>query len=53
MENLLYVASPGVQLPAVILADDEIASFWKGMITHDHFDGQNKWGYPKATEPRH
>ena len=22
------------------LADDEIASFWKGMITHDHFDGQ-------------
>ena len=29
------------------LADDEIASFWKGMIAHDHFDGQNKWGYRK------
>ncbi len=27
------------------LADDEIASFWKGMITHDHFDGQRQWGY--------
>lgn len=27
------------------LADDEIASFWKGMITHDHFDGQRTWGY--------
>ncbi|MGB1125657.1 MAG: sulfatase-like hydrolase/transferase [Phycisphaeraceae bacterium] len=30
------------------LADDEIASFWKGMITHDHFDGQRNWGYPEA-----
>ena len=28
------------------LADDEIASFWKGMITHDHFDGDRSWGYP-------
>lgn len=28
------------------LADDEIASFWKGMITHDHFDGDRLWGYP-------
>ncbi len=27
------------------LADDEIASFWKGMLTHDHFDGHIKWGY--------
>ena len=27
------------------LADDEIASFWKGMISHDHFDGQKQWGY--------
>lgn len=27
------------------LADDEIASFWKGMITHDHFDGERTWGY--------
>ena len=27
------------------LADDEIASFWKGMITHDHFDGQREWEY--------
>lgn len=31
------------------LADDEIASFWKGMFTHDHFDGQfEKWGYPES-----
>jgi len=28
------------------LADDEIAAFWKGMLTHDHFDGQKTWGYP-------
>ena len=28
------------------LADDQIASFWKGMITHDHFDGDRSWGYP-------
>tara|TARA_R110002049_G_scaffold285698_4_gene466925 strand:+ start:31632 stop:32573 length:942 start_codon:yes stop_codon:yes gene_type:complete len=27
------------------LADDEIASFWKGMFTHDHFDGQKTWKY--------
>ena len=31
------------------LADDEIASFWKGMFTHDHFDGQlEHWGYPEC-----
>lgn len=31
------------------LADDEISSFWKGMFTHDHFDGQFvKWGYPES-----
>jgi len=31
------------------LADDEIASLWKGMFTHDHFDGQiEKWGYPES-----
>ena len=30
------------------LADDEIASLWKGMFTHDHFDGQKKWGYPES-----
>ncbi len=30
------------------LADDEIASFWKGMITHDHFDGARIWGYPES-----
>jgi hypothetical protein len=29
------------------LADDEIASLWKGMITHDHFDGDREWGYPE------
>ena len=30
------------------LADDEIAKFWKGFVTHDHFDGQKKWGYPDS-----
>jgi hypothetical protein len=30
------------------LADNEIAAFWKGMIAHDHFDGQRKWGYPES-----
>ncbi|QDU41127.1 hypothetical protein Mal4_54920 [Maioricimonas rarisocia] len=30
------------------LADDEIASFWKGFITHDHFDGQREWNYPQS-----
>ena len=30
------------------LADDEIAALWKGMFTHDHFDGQRTWGYPES-----
>ena len=30
------------------LADDEIAALWKGMFTHDHFDGQKQWGYPES-----
>lgn len=30
------------------LADDEIASFWKGLIAHDHFDGDRNWGYPES-----
>lgn len=30
------------------LADDEIASLWKAMFTHDHFDGQRTWGYPDS-----
>ena len=30
------------------LADDEISDLWKGMITHDHFDGQKKWDYPQS-----
>jgi hypothetical protein len=30
------------------LADDEIASFWKGMIAHDHIDGQREWTYPES-----
>jgi hypothetical protein len=30
------------------LADDEIAAFWKGMFTHDHFDGQREWDYPES-----
>ncbi|MCH7227904.1 hypothetical protein [Haloferula sp. A504] len=29
------------------LADDEIAGFWKGLIAHDHFDGERLWGYPE------
>ena len=27
------------------LADDEIASLWKGFFTHDHFDGERTWPY--------
>jgi len=30
------------------LADDKIAAFWKGMFTHDHFDGQRNWNYPDS-----
>jgi len=30
------------------LADDQIASMWKGFIAHDHFDGQREWGYPEC-----
>jgi len=30
------------------LADDQIASLWKGMITHDHFDGDKEWNYPES-----
>ena len=30
------------------LADDEIAAFWQGFITHDHFDGQREWNYPDS-----
>lgn len=30
------------------LADDEIAALWKGMFTHDHFDGDRTWGYPES-----
>jgi len=30
------------------LADDEIASLWKGILTHDHFDGQRTWNYPES-----
>lgn len=30
------------------LADDEIAAFWKGMVTHDHFDGDKTWSYPDS-----
>jgi hypothetical protein len=32
------------------LADDEIAALWKGMITHDHFDGDHKWNYPESDQ---
>ena len=30
------------------LADNAIASFWKGMMTHDHFDGEQSWDYPES-----
>lgn len=30
------------------LADDEIAGLWKGLITHDHFDGDRLWNYPES-----
>ena len=30
------------------LLNDEIAGLWKGMFTHDHFDGDRKWGYPAS-----
>lgn len=30
------------------LSDDEIAALWKGMFTHDHFDGQREWAYPES-----
>ena len=30
------------------LADNEIAAFWKGFFTFDHFDGQKKWNYPDS-----
>jgi len=30
------------------LADDEIAGFWKAVITHDHFDGVRPWPYPHS-----
>ena len=30
------------------LADDEIASLWAGVFTHDHFDGAKTWRYPKS-----
>lgn len=30
------------------LADDEIASLWKALITHDHFDGERRWNYPAS-----
>lgn len=33
------------------LADDQIASMWKGFIAHDHFDGQREWGYPECDRP--
>jgi hypothetical protein len=33
------------------LADDEIAGYWVGMFTHDHFDGDTPWGYPESDRP--
>jgi hypothetical protein len=30
------------------LADDAIAAFWRGMLTHDHFDGHRAWNYDSS-----
>lgn len=30
------------------LADEEIAAFWAGIFTHDHFDGAKTWNYPES-----
>jgi len=48
-ENIIFCGfSRGAIAAGYIgLADDEIAKFWKGFFTFDHFDGQKKWGYPE------
>lgn len=50
MENLFICgfSRGAIACSYIGLADDEIASFWKGMIAHDHFDGHKKWGYPES-----
>lgn len=30
------------------LRDEEIASYWRGMICHSHYDGARKWNYPDS-----
>jgi hypothetical protein len=30
------------------LANDDIAALWRGVITHDHFDGDRRWNYPES-----
>lgn len=32
------------------LANDEIAKLWKGLFTHDYFDGAKKWSYPNSNQ---
>lgn len=32
------------------LHDDAIASLWRGMICHSHYDGVRRWGYPGSDE---
>jgi hypothetical protein len=34
-----------IAISYVGLADDEIAALWRGVFTHDHFDGDRTWGY--------
>ena len=50
MENLFICgfSRGAIACSYIGLADDEIASFWKGMVAHDHFDGHKKWGYPES-----
>lgn len=32
------------------LADDEIASLWRGFMVYDHFDGAKSWSYPESDQ---
>lgn len=47
-QGFIWVTMPYIEVGRKSngLADDEIAILWKGMLTHDHFDGQKQWGYP-------
>ena len=44
----LWLFAGAIAVSYIGLADDEIAAFWKGFFTHDHFDGETQWGYPES-----